>query len=213
MLLHIHHRQLGWYLYTFRWQWWCVQSLKTRNWDFNRKIGDSKKKICLLRHTLTAKNSSSLESHYAPHVHYIKACSSYTFISELSSSCNLTNILLPFTDWMSNPFDRVVCGDFAGKKKKRVLMQLKMFCFEPFLKNYCAIKISKSIFSILLCCQQTIKRNILYLREIDMGSNYQNENVYRILILTQTPTVKKNDFHIDFKYGKIPCRRAPLSKR
>jgi hypothetical protein len=24
-------------------------------------------------------------------------------------------LLLP-ADWMSNPFDRVVCGDFAGKK-------------------------------------------------------------------------------------------------
>lgn len=23
-------------------------------------------------------------------------------------------------DWMSNPFDRVVCGDFAGKKNKRL---------------------------------------------------------------------------------------------
>lgn len=136
--------------------------------------------FCLLRHT------DNKKSFLFPRITLCTSCTlqhvalTLLYPSLLSSSCNLTNILLSFTDWMSNPFDRVVCGDFAGKK-----MQFKkMFCFEPFLKNYCAIKISKSIFLILRCCQQTIKK-------IDMGSGME-KIVYRILILTQTPTVKMN---------------------
>lgn len=28
-------------------------------------------------------------------------------------------------DWMSNPFDRVVCGDFAGKKRQQHTLKYK----------------------------------------------------------------------------------------
>ena len=68
-------------------------------------------------------------------------------------------------DWMSNPFDRVVCGDFAGKNifdhykvvvtivTKDLLIKNRTF----FLKN----PWNMLLMSIIYRCQQTIKiRNI-----------------------------------------------------
>lgn len=44
-----------------------------------------------------------------------------------------TNIFPYLTDWMSNPFDRVVCGDFSGKSHFST-----SYCNSP-LRSFCAI--------------------------------------------------------------------------
>lgn len=134
MLLHIHHHQLGWYFTDTRLSGMTALCAaddvceKNKNilkiliselshWAFLVAI------FCLLRHT------DNKKSFLFPRITLCTSCTlqhvalTLLYPSLLSSSCNLTNIFLSFTDWMSNPFDRVVCGDFAGKK-----MQFKK-CF------------------------------------------------------------------------------------
>lgn len=84
-----------------------------------------------------------------------------------------TNILPYLTDWMSNPFDRVVCGDFSGKSHFST-----SYCNSP-LRSFCAIDPTSSENSRQAWCPNKEPRTVPCYKFTSRGRMIKQKRICR----------------------------------